>query len=184
MCEILVWDNMSNGQYCIVLCRPPWRAALQTRPVSAAEASSPAQWRPSGHESYRSQWRHQLPQQYQWLFQRQCLYPKRGRRNPSEGLVHRKYLDIFKLSWLFLLSISEADICGFGCNECWMDCHYKDSQRTACSSCPGWQLGGLAQHQCAWSHWQTHLQGIASVGGGDQGRLQTKQLFFWQPFVI
>lgn len=47
-------DTLSKSLF-LWLPLPPWTAALQTHPVSAAEESSPALWQPSGHESYRSQ---------------------------------------------------------------------------------------------------------------------------------
>lgn len=63
---------------CINVCQsyPPWTAALRTRPVSAAEASSPARWLPSGHESCQSQLRHRWQQRYQWLYQQRCWCPE------------------------------------------------------------------------------------------------------------
>lgn len=53
----------------------PWKAVLRTHPASAAEEFSPAQSRPSGPESYRSQLRRPWRRRYQWLFRQRCLCP-------------------------------------------------------------------------------------------------------------
>lgn len=60
----------------------------------------------------------------------------------------------------------------------------RNSQRTACSSCPGWRHGGLGRHQCVWSHWRTHLGDTTHLLGGvirEESRHQEDVIFFVRP---